>query len=110
MKLDFDVILALLRSIDTGDASLLTQFDPARVNGQRELLGNGFIEGGVWSRDNRHWDQSNAFLTESGERLLRLSTDLAAWNRAQEAYDAMDQSWSLTDLLNYLETDARRRA
>jgi hypothetical protein len=79
MKLDLDIIFALLRSLSAGDdASLLAQFNLARINTQRELLlENGFIAGDAWTEDRRplDWNYSKTFLTESGQHLLQLSTD-----------------------------------
>jgi hypothetical protein len=71
-------------------------------------LKNGFIAGDAWAEDRRplDWNYSKTFLTESGQHLLQLSTDTTIWDRAKGAYGAMEQSWSLADLFDYLEAQS----
>jgi hypothetical protein len=110
MNLDFDILRALLQSFDGDKPSLLANFEIARVNAHREqMLREGFLSGQLSAPERRPlvWDYSHTSLTEPGQRLLQLSADVIGWERAAEAYDMTEQSWSISDLADYMETRER---
>ena len=114
MKLDFDILPSLLQSIVSRDPLLLTGFDEIALNRQRELLlTSGFAYGNSAAHKPPKgqpisWTYSHLGLNDPGERLYGFSKDTALWQRAKEVYTFDDCSWSLNDLLAYLQSQSEK--
>lgn len=112
MTLDLEIIYDLLTAASTRDLAPLDKHDVRALNRHRELLLTNYFVTGNSSYHTPPKGQpivqsySHLNLTESGERLLTLSNRVSLWQRAKDAIESDDSSWSLPDFCTYLESQS----
>ena len=113
MRLNLDIISSLVHAIAKRDPALLAHHDEAALNRHRELLLTNEFAGGNSSAptpaDHQpfSWTYSQLELTGYGERLHEFTNRADLWQRAKDAYELDGCSWSLTELYEYLESQAK---
>ena len=110
MKIDLDLIKAILTSCQTRNPQLLHSYFSKDVQRHKHLLlESGFASGSGSGRFNPPTTAEHSLddLTEAGEHLLAFANDPGMWEHAKDAYNDAEFPWSLNDVYEYLRRSPR---
>lgn len=110
MKLNLDILRAILHSCQDRMSSPLDGLDESQINQHRKILLDEWFASGTQTANTdpsgtpRPSYYSIDSLTASGEHLFALISDEAIWKQAKHAHEEIGSSWSLSELYNYIRS------